>query len=281
MLRRIPTYAMGNRAAPACAALLVAITVLRFVVGNPMEAVGFLYVVPISLAAMEWGWRGGVAVAAAAMGLTAAWALLRDVPLGVMAYGIRASMFGGVGALVGLQAEERRALLAERGLLVEELAASAMRDQLTGLANRRAWEERFRHELESARRSGAPLSVAVVDLDGLKAVNDSFGHAEGDRLIERCAYAWSDAVREIDFIARLGGDEFFVLLPDCGEPGAAEVAQRLLTAVDGEDAFSIGIATWDGVESGDELIGRADRAMYAAKARGGAQAAFAADALAG
>jgi diguanylate cyclase (GGDEF)-like protein len=150
-----------------------------------------------------------------------------------------------------------------------------MRDQLTGLANRRAWDERFVHELRKAARSGTPLSVAVIDLDGLKRVNDTCGHGEGDRLIERCASAWRHAVRETDFVARLGGDEFFVLLPDCPEPEAMEVGRRMLHAVPSDQRFSLGVARWDGVESGDALIARADRAMYDAKAAGGGRMALA------
>ena len=134
--------------------LLIVITVLRIAVSNPIEAVGFLYVIPISLAAVEFGWRGGVATAAAAMLLTVFWAVLQDVPLGVVGYAARGATFATVGLLVGVQAELRRALWEEREHLVRELRATAMRDQLTGLGNRRAWDERFAYDLGSASRSG-------------------------------------------------------------------------------------------------------------------------------
>jgi diguanylate cyclase (GGDEF)-like protein len=198
-----------------CAVLLVVVTALRIAVSNPVEAVGFLYVIPISLAAVEFGWRGGVATAAAAMLLTVFWAVLQSVPLGVIGYAARGATFASIGLLVGVQAELRRALWEERERLMQELRAAALRDQLTGLANRRAWDERFAYDLATASRSARPLSVAVIDLDELKHVNDTHGHAHGDRVIQRCAQAWRGAVRDTDFIARLGGDEFLVLLPDC------------------------------------------------------------------
>ena len=260
-----------------CLGLLVVITALRIAVDNPIEGVGFLYVIPISLAAAEFGWRGGVAGAFAALAFTVFWAVVQDVPLGVFGYGVRAATFMSVAVLVGLQAEQRRMLVHERERLVEELRATAMQDQLTGLANRRAWDERFAHELQRSSRSALPLCVAVVDLDGFKRVNDLHGHGQGDRLIQRCAEAWSHAVRETDFIARLGGDEFHVLLPDCSPDDAEDVAQRMLDAVASDQACSIGLATWEGQEDGGELVGRADRAMYDAKTAGGAQIVFAAD----
>ena len=272
-----PTRSWPTQAGTAaiCALLLVVVTALRIAVSNPIEAIGFLYVIPISLAAMEFGWRGGAAAAGAALALTVFWAVLQDVPLGAVGYTARAATFGSVGLLVGLQAEQRRTLLEERERLVGELQVTAMRDHLTGLANRHAWEERFAHELRSARRTAKPLSLAVIDVDDLKRVNDSLGHAHGDRLIQRCAEACRSATRETDFVARLGGDEFLVLLTDCRASGAREVAERMLDAVGENHSFSIGIATWDGQESGEELVSRGDQAMYAAKAAGGAQIAFA------
>jgi len=214
--------------------------------------------------------------AAGAMACTVVWALLQDVPLGALGYGVRAAMFGGLAVLVGLQAEQRRTLLIERDRLVAELRAGALRDQLTGLANRRAWDERFAQELRRARRSGTPLSVAVIDIDGLKRINDTFGHGEGDRLIQRSAAAWRSVIRDTDLVARLGGDEFFVLFPECPRHEAEAVARRLLREVDDDHSVSIGIAAWDG-EPGDVLVSRADQAMYQAKAAGGARIAIASD----
>lgn len=253
------------------AIMLVAITVLRLWVSNPIEAVGFLYVVPISLVGAEFGWRPGVTTAGIAMLLTVGWALVQHVPLGIVGYGARGATFAAVGALVGLQRELRGRLESEREELIAELHAGAMRDQLTGLPNRRAWEERFQHELRSAARRGGTLSVAAIDIDGLKLVNDTFGHAYGDQVIERCARAWQRALRDTDFIARIGGDEFLALLPACMSHEAEVVVRRMASWAAPEQPFSVGIATWDGVETGTQLVARADQTMYAAKAAGGAR----------
>ena len=252
-----------------CVALLVLITGLRLAVSNPIEAVGFLYVIPICLLASESGLRGGLIAAAGAVVLTVFWAVVQDVPLGVIGYAARIATFGGIGVLVGLQSRRRIKLQDERERLIVELAATAMCDPLTGLPNRRAWDDRFERELSRAARSQEPLRVLVVDLDRLKQINDMHGHEQGDRLIRRCSHAWGRALRQSDYLARLGGDEFVVLLPDCTAAPAAEIARRLLGAVPFNQTCSIGIAVWDGDEAGYELVHRADRAMYAVKAGGG------------
>jgi diguanylate cyclase (GGDEF)-like protein len=256
---------------PLSVALLVVITLLRLAVSNPIEAVGFLYVIPISLLASERGWRGGLYGATGALGLTVVWAVVQHVPLGVIGYCSRAATFASVGILVGIHADQRRKLEQEREELLTELRATALSDPLTGLPNRRAWDERFELELALAGRSGRPLCVAAIDLDKLKQVNDARGHEHGDRLIQHCARLWEGALRETDFIARIGGDEFFVLLPDCPAADAEQTARRILAAAPPGHSFSIGIATWDGEEKGYELAHRSDRAMYAAKAAGGSR----------
>jgi diguanylate cyclase (GGDEF)-like protein len=252
-----------------CVALLVSITVLRLVVSNPIEAVGFLYVIPVALLASERGVGAGVAAVAAAIACTVFWAVAQDVSLGVMGYGARVGTFVAIGVIVGLQAQKRLRLEGERERLIAELRATALRDQLTGLPNRRAWHDRFDQELALAERSGRALSVAMLDLDRLKQVNDTHGHEEGDRLIRRCAHAWAGVLRRSDFLARFGGDEFVAVLPDCTRAGAEELAQRMLDAVPFEQTCSIGIAVWDRGEAGYELVHRADQAMYAVKVDGG------------
>ena len=162
--------------------------------------------------ASERGVRAGLLAATGAVVCTVFWAWLQEVPLGVIGYGARAGTFVGIGVLVGLQSQKRLRLEGVRMELIAELRATAMRDQLTGLPNRRAWHDRLEQELAAASRSRRPLSVAVVDLDGLKQVNDTHGHEQGDQLIRRSAHAWAAAVRRSDFLARLGGDEFVVLL---------------------------------------------------------------------
>ncbi len=254
-----------------CALLLVLITLLRLAVSNPIEAVGFLYVIPVSLLASERGLRGGLIAAAGAMLCTIGWAVVQDVPLDFIGYAARAVTFFGVGVLVGLQAEQRLRLQREREGLLAELQAATSHDQLTGLPNRRAWDDRIEQALHRAGAASEPLSVLAIDIDGLKRINNTHGHAEGDRLLQRCAHAWSGALRGSDFLARLGGDEFLVLLPGSAQAAAEEVARRFLGAVPFNQTCSIGIATWDGKQSAYELVRRADQGMDAAKAAGGAQ----------
>jgi diguanylate cyclase (GGDEF)-like protein len=165
-------------------------------------------------------------------------------------------------------AEDRLAAVADRAEAALLLQRSR-RDGLTGAVQRDVGEEQLVHELARARRERSVLVVAFVDLDGLKRINDTHGHLQGDRLLQRCAHAWSGALRQGDYLARLGGDEFLVLLPGSEPEVAEQVARRILGAVPFNQTCSIGLATWDGEEAAYELIHRADQGMYAAKAAGG------------
>jgi diguanylate cyclase (GGDEF)-like protein len=138
-------------------------------------------------------------------------------------------------------------------------------DALTGLANRRGWTGRVRGEINRATRTGAPLAVALIDLDDFKAFNDERGHAAGDRLLSDCAGAWSGAIRDMDFLARLGGDEFAVLLPGCDSAQAQEIAERLRAAVPADASCSTGVAQWRPGQSIIETLAAADAALYEAK----------------
>src|SRR5205823_1696765 len=141
-------------------------------------------------------------------------------------------------------------------------------DELTGLPNRRAWSVELPRVIERARRDGVPLSVAMVDLDRFKRFNDDFGHPAGDRLLKEAALAWAAELRAVDQLARYGGEEFIVLLPSADAAEAGAVLQRLRGVTPAGQTFSAGLATWDGEETSDELISRADRALYRAKADG-------------
>ena len=152
---------------PLALVMFAVITVLRFAVTNAAEGIGFLYVVPISVLAGELGWRAGVAAGALASALTGAWVAIQDVSLGVIGLPVRVATFVSVGVLAGLQVKRRRALERQREELISKLGAVATQDQLTGLPNRRAWDERLVQELRRARRSGEPLSVVAIDLDRL------------------------------------------------------------------------------------------------------------------
>ncbi len=150
--------------------------------------------------------------------------------------------------------------------LMSALRSSAKEDPLTGLPNRRHWDERLEEELERSRRTGQPLSVAVIDLDGFKAVNDRSGHQAGDRLLLDLAHRWKAATRGGgDFIARIGGDEFGLIAPNSDPLGMRRLAKRLGQALPEGVEFSIGSATWDGTESASDLQRRGDDAMYQRK----------------
>jgi diguanylate cyclase (GGDEF)-like protein/PAS domain S-box-containing protein len=174
---------------------------------------------------------------------------------------------GGIGALMRLLSAEAASALAFSDLLAA-LHTRARTDELTGLANRRTWEHELPRELSRAMRTGQPVSMAILDLDHFKAYNDTYGHPAGDRLLRSAAAAWTERLRTTDLIARYGGEEFAVLLPGCDAAAAATVAEALRSAVPDDSTCSIGIATWDGHETGDELVGRADTALYAAKGAG-------------
>ena len=141
-------------------------------------------------------------------------------------------------------------------------------DDLTGLPNRRAWVSDLTSSIERARRDVVPLSVAMIDLDHFKAFNDAFGHPAGDRLLKGAAAAWLEQMRAVDGLARYGGEEFILLFHESGADQAAEVLSRLRAVTPGGQTFSGGVAAWDGDETSDELVARADSALYAAKAAG-------------
>jgi diguanylate cyclase (GGDEF)-like protein len=150
-----------------------------------------------------------------------------------------------------------------RAALLERLEQLALTDELTGLPNRRSWYERLEHALARARRSGAPLSVVVLDLNGFKQINDQQGHAAGDRLLRTASACWSTALRDTDVLGRIGGDEFAVVLEQTDETTAAVVAGRLQESLPaGEVTVAAGIATWNRPEDAASLVSRADAAMY-------------------
>ncbi|MCB9879195.1 MAG: GGDEF domain-containing protein [Planctomycetes bacterium] len=159
---------------------------------------------------------------------------------------------------------ERR--VAER---TRELAQLTRTDNLTGLGNRAGFVDDLRKLLSSARRTGAPLSLAYFDIDDFKQVNDRFGHLRGDDLLRRVGNCLRKLVRDVDVACRHGGDEFVVALPSTDEAGAMHFAKRLSARMAQETGvrISVGIATTDAAQeqSVDDLIDAADREMYAEK----------------
>jgi diguanylate cyclase (GGDEF)-like protein/PAS domain S-box-containing protein len=165
------------------------------------------------------------------------------------------------------------AALAEANATITRIAAT---DHLTGLANRRHFYESLEKAVSLARRHGTPLALVSLDLDGLKRVNDSAGHEAGDEVLTSFSALLAALCRAEDLPARLGGDEFCVLLPgmECG--GAHGHAERVLVAVRACEALTLrrvtvsgGVAQWTPGDLPDDLLRRADQALYAAKRGGG------------
>ncbi|HET8566765.1 MAG TPA: diguanylate cyclase [Solirubrobacterales bacterium] len=163
---------------------------------------------------------------------------------------------------------ELKRMEGEREKLLDEVQEMALRDPLTGLPNRRALSELLPRELARTRRTRSPLCVAIVDIDRFKTYNDTHGHLAGDEVLRESAIAWDSALRAEDTIVRFGGEEFLVLLPDTTIEQACEVVERLRATTPRGQTCSGGLACWDFVESGDDLLGRADKALYLAKAGG-------------
>ncbi|MDE3134393.1 MAG: EAL domain-containing protein [Acidobacteriota bacterium] len=170
--------------------------------------------------------------------------------------------------------------VSDRKAFEEQLSHQAFHDPVTHLANRALFNERVRHAVGSTRRDGLGMAVLFVDLDDFKTVNDSLGHAVGDRVLLEAAQRIQSSVRTVDTAARFGGDEFAILLDDLPDLSAAvETAERILESLsrplnlDGHELViraSLGISVAEGgqVVDADELIRNADAAMYIAKRDG-------------
>jgi diguanylate cyclase (GGDEF)-like protein len=151
---------------------------------------------------------------------------------------------------------------------VRVLDGMARTDTLTGMPNRRTWDEALPQELERCRHEGRNVCVGMIDIDHFKAFNDSRGHPEGDLLLQRAAAAWSAQIRDSDLLTRYGGEEFAVILRDCSLADAALILERLREVTPDGQTCSVGLACWDGNESPTELTARADDALYASKRQG-------------
>jgi diguanylate cyclase (GGDEF)-like protein len=154
----------------------------------------------------------------------------------------------------------------ERDRLRSELAAQASTDPLTGLANRRSWDERVGHAVIAAGK--APLCMAILDLDHFKLFNDTHGHQAGDLLLREVAAAWSAQIRSGDLLARLGGEEFGLMLPGCTVEDAMPVLNAVRLAVPQGQTVSIGLSQRRTDETVSTWYARTDQALYRAKAMG-------------
>ena len=170
------------------------------------------------------------------------------------------------GLVASLADEAARAI--ERDAHVALLDRQARTDELTALPNRRAWDEAVTREMARHQRTGEPLCLALIDLDHFKAYNDEHGHQAGDQHLRRTATSWRRELRTVDVLARYGGEEFGVLLPSCDITRAQEVLDRVRTATPNGQSASAGVVSYDGRESAESLMARADAALYRAKHAG-------------
>ena len=147
----------------------------------------------------------------------------------------------------------------------EKTILLANHDGLTGLLNRRHWEESLIQLLKIAVRNNSDVSIIYMDLDGFKKINDDSGHLKGDQILQNFAALLKKEGRDSDLIARWGGDEFVIAMPDTNEVKAQSTINRL-TKLSNNISFSSGIAVYEAGESIDDLLSRADRQMYKSKA---------------
>lgn len=159
----------------------------------------------------------------------------------------------------------------------QELEAMALQDTLTGLANRRSFDQQLDHEVQNSRRYNTPLSVALIDIDYFKQINDTYLHTGGDVVLKQVAELLQQLVREVDGVARWGGEEFAIIFPQTMLADAVLVLERIRVAIENlrvenfEEAritVSIGVTELTKEESSAELLKNADRALYTAKEQG-------------
>jgi diguanylate cyclase (GGDEF)-like protein len=244
---------------------IVALTMLQAYSGGPASG----YAVLMMMAMIWFGIRTSDRELAIGMGVLAACAYLPMLIFGSPAYPVswgHATLLVLVGVTV---AYSLRAVTRESQTLNERLLREATVDDLTGLLNRRGWRMAAERELSRAGRERSHVGLLLLDLDSMKEINDTRGHDEGDRVLFETAERMRTALRAGDVIARLGGDEFGALLMDNVEGQAVAAVDRLKATTPEVGGFSAGVAAWDGKESLDELLRRADVALYTAKTDGG------------
>ena len=250
------------------ALLLILGVALIDIVTGPEIAFSIFYVLPIAMLAWYHGWRAA-RVSVFASGL--AW-LIADTLSGAT-YSIDGIQYWNAGVRTGfffiialILSQLRHALREEHRL--------ARTDALTGVSNSRSFLEFATLELARQRRYDHPISIAYLDCDNFKRVNDFYGHAKGDELLRKVAMVTAQTLREVDIVARLGGDEFGILLPESDQKAAASVMKKLRNALKtvGQEygvTFSMGVVTYlQPAESVDAMLNAADKLMYDVKRAG-------------
>jgi len=160
----------------------------------------------------------------------------------------------------------------------ETLEHAALTDALTGVQNRRYFDEALREYILEFRRIGKPLGLMILDLDHFKRINDRYGHDIGDEVLRLVARCLLDITRYHDVVARLGGEEFAVVAPNMREDQLIKLAERIRAAISSEALMvgatlvqattSVGVAVWDGSETAEDFYRRADQNLYEAKRLG-------------
>ena len=171
---------------------------------------------------------------------------------------------------------EKTRILREKELLEEEVRRLSITDDLTGLYNHRHFYKKLEAEMVRAQRQNLPLSLLMFDLDNFKRYNDTHGHIEGDRVLEKIGKIVSQCIRQkVDSGYRYGGDEFAVILIGVKADRASEIAERIRTLVEnaklGDISISIGLAEYNSDGNIEQFVKSADEAMYVAKGQGGNQ----------
>jgi diguanylate cyclase (GGDEF)-like protein len=229
------------------------------------------YAVLMMMAMIWFGVQASDRELVAAMGVLAACSYLPMLIFGAPAYPVawgNATLLLLIGFSVAFSL---RAVSRETQTLNARLLKEATVDDLTGLLNRRGWRMAAERELSRAAREGTSVGLLLLDLDSLKEINDTRGHDEGDRVLVETADRMRSALRAGDILARLGGDEFGALLMDTSDGQAMAAVDRLTNMTPELGSFSAGVAAWDGQQPLDELLRRADVALYTAKTDGGSR----------
>ncbi len=177
---------------------------------------------------------------------------------------------------LGVQVSEVREIIAQQQTLLTSLHQESRTDALTGMLNRRAFDEEITRRASESLRSGMPLGLVMVDIDHFKATNDTYGHAAGDKVLKGVANVLANSLREMDIVARYGGEEFALILPNtnllnscrAAERARVAIARSIFQANDDEltATISAGVAVLETTHA--EMIRTADDALYAAKQAG-------------